>query len=116
VLKISSNLKRHLPTEVPIPEPSQFIRGKMGDGNGRRCLVGWAREAVGADVWLQWESDMDKIAAASELANLVTCGGRNAVAWNDHIATRKEVAERWRETMQALGYKVESKPWKGAKR
>jgi hypothetical protein len=114
MLKISANLKRHLGDTVPMPEPNDFGRWALQSHHNPRlcCLLGWARVAVGGT---PYEPTTAKREAAEELATIIA-NGNEPTRWNDAKATREEVADRWRETMQALGYKVENKPWKAGKR
>lgn len=39
--------KTKWPDEVPVLEPDDICKGSFGTADGRRCIVGWAREVFG---------------------------------------------------------------------
>lgn len=121
MLKISANLRRHLGDTVPMPGPEQIHKKwYVSDDRKACCLVGWCSVAVGGTPIGPKSGDVNEQraqwSAAIELAQLISEYPGQPSEWNDHVVTREKVAERWRETMQALGYKVENKPWTEVKR
>jgi hypothetical protein len=96
-----------LPDTIDLPRPEDFCRGKVSDGAGRHCTVGWIYTLLPNATWRQRSKFRHIWRGAPSLKHLRLPKYSSVDDANDsHDVTDEQLAEAFEYAVLKLGYEV----------